>query len=106
MIKTKKELNEMEMETVEETVEAAETAEVAVAEEKVSLWQKTKSFAKKNGKKIGVGLLGAGAVIGTGVAIIKALRGSDDESYPSYDDYGYDTEEAVEVEAVEVGSDE
>lgn len=101
-------INKKELENNETTeVEKAEveTTEVVVPDEKVTLKQKVSAFVKKNGKKVGAAVGVAGAAIGGLAILAKALRGSDEEtSYSGADDFGY--EAPIDVEAVEVGSDE
>lgn len=96
-------INKKELENNETT--EVETTEVVVPEEKVTLKQKVGGFVKKHGKKVGAAVGVAGAAIGGLVILAKALRGSDEETpYSGADDFGY--EAPIDVEAVEVGSDE
>ena len=91
--------------TVVETVEVS-TTEVAVEEVKENKFKKalskTGGFIKKNGLKIA---LGAGAALGTGLLLMKALRKDDDdvEIYDlngdvDYDDYDGDNDEGSSEE--------
>ena len=104
MINKKEEIKNENVETTEEIMET-ETTEVAVPDEKVTLKRKVGSFVKKHGKKVGAAVGVAGAAIGGLVILAKALKGNDEETYSGADDFGYETD-PIEVDAVEVGSDE
>lgn len=87
-------------EIIEKPVEGNEVPEVAeeVKESKIKNFAtKAWDFTKKNGLKI---VLGAGAVVGTGLLVVKALRKGEEEAALDYlaegDDYEADYLEQLE----------
>lgn len=91
-------MNKNQKETIEKPVEGNETAEVVeVKESKIKNFaSKAWDFTKKNGLKIA---LGAGAVVGTGLLVVRALRKGEEEAaldYLAEDIYESDCVEELE----------
>lgn len=93
------------MKKQENNVEVTEIVETEVAVEEVkeskvkNFISKTGGFIKKHGVKIA---LGAGAVLGTGLLVVKAIRkGEEQEALDYLAEDGYDGDEYAELVEME-----